>query len=175
MTTADRSGPNGSREIFTVGASAAYRLARLQAAAFDQPRDKPWGPQFFASIIHLPGTIAVLAVEDEEDVGYALARAIAGEAEIISIGVLAAARRRGLGRALLDRTLAAAFAAGARSVHLEVSVDNAAAQTLYLRAGFAKAGVRRGYYGDGSDALVLERALAPSDDARDENSFDAAP
>ena len=46
---------------------------------------------------------------------------------------------------------------------LEVAADNAAAQALYARAGFAESGRRRGYYrrpdGSGLDALVMQRAL----------------
>jgi ribosomal-protein-alanine N-acetyltransferase len=57
--------------------------------------------------------------------------------------------------------MAAAAAAGARDMHLEVSETNEAARALYAGAGFAVSGRRRGYYADGSDALVLRRALGP--------------
>jgi [ribosomal protein S18]-alanine N-acetyltransferase len=53
---------------------------------------------------------------------------------------------------------------GAESAFLEVSAENAPAIALYESAGFAKAGLRRGYYqtpeGQRIDALVLVRALA---------------
>jgi ribosomal-protein-alanine N-acetyltransferase len=42
---------------------------------------------------------------------------------------------------------------------LEVSEANGAARALYAAAGFEEAGRRRRYYADGSDALVLRRAL----------------
>ena len=57
---------------------------------------------------------------------------------------------------------------GAASAFLEVATDNAPALALYTGAGFADAGLRRGYYRDPAggaaiDARVMTRALnAPS-------------
>ena len=61
--------------------------------------------------------------------------------------------------------LAAARADGAERMLLEVSAANAAAVAFYDAQGFARIDVRRRYYRDGSDALVLARPLlevAPS-------------
>ena len=59
--------------------------------------------------------------------------------------------------------MAEATARGAERVGLEVRTDNAPAQALYRRFGFAPVGVRRGYYQpSGADALVMmtERSTA---------------
>ncbi len=87
-----------------------------------------------------------------------LLRVAADEAEILTIGV--AARRQGLGTALMAAALAAARAQGAAAMFLEVAADNAAARGLYGNLGFAAAGQRRGYYANGADALLLRRDLA---------------
>jgi ribosomal protein S18 acetylase RimI-like enzyme len=50
-----------------------------------------------------------------------------------------AARRRGLGRALCQRLLRIAVAAGARHAYLQVEAGNAPARRLYERLGFADA------------------------------------
>lgn len=94
--------------------------------------------------------------------GFALFALAADEAEVLTLAVAPGARRRGLGAALLAAAAAAAAARGARSIHLEVAEDNAAARALYARAGFAETGRRRGYYarpGGRTDALRLRRAL----------------
>jgi [ribosomal protein S18]-alanine N-acetyltransferase len=91
--------------------------------------------------------------------GFILMRTIAGEAEILTLAVLPAARRAGTGRALVEAGLDAARGRGAQRAFLEVSVNNMAALALYRSAGWDAAGHRARYYKDGSDALVLSRTL----------------
>ena len=62
----------------------------------------------------------------------------AGAVELKSMHVLAAARGKGAGRALLNGLIVAAGSAGARKMFLETGSgdDHAAARAMYLRAGF---------------------------------------
>jgi ribosomal-protein-alanine N-acetyltransferase len=46
---------------------------------------------------------------------------------------------------------------------LEVRPSNKSACKLYQRLGFAEVGIRKRYYGDGEDALVLKLSLGDSD------------
>jgi [ribosomal protein S18]-alanine N-acetyltransferase len=92
--------------------------------------------------------------------GFALGWWLVDELEIVALGVAASARRRGLAGALLAEVVAAARAAGARRVLLEVAASNTAARRLYESAGFSVFNVRRGYYRQsGDDALELELGL----------------
>jgi len=129
-------------------------LAAIHAAAFTVPR--PWSAGEIAAV--LAGQGAFLC---EVEGGFLVGRCLAGEAEILTLAVHPEARRQGQGAALVARFLDLARAGGARRVFLEVAEDNAAALALYLRAGFAPAGRRPGYYrlADGSavDALILAR------------------
>jgi [ribosomal protein S18]-alanine N-acetyltransferase len=85
---------------------------------------------------------------------------IADSADVLTVGVIPAARRRGIARELLDGLLAEARRRGAVEAFLEVRVDNDAAQALYQREGFVRVGVRRGYYDGGRvDAVVMRREL----------------
>jgi len=92
--------------------------------------------------------------------GLVLARTVVDEAEILTLAVMPACRRSGIGRALLAAASAHAAAQGARMLFLEVSTQNKPARSLYCSAGFTEAGRRRGYYRDGSDALMLRRTLS---------------
>ncbi|HRE90915.1 MAG TPA: GNAT family N-acetyltransferase, partial [Myxococcota bacterium] len=83
------------------------------------------------------------------------------------------------GRRLVDRltrlepdprgALAEAFSLGER-VLLEVRGSNISAIKVYERQGFVRVGVRRGYYGDGEDAVLMARdgvyAAGPSEARR---------
>jgi ribosomal-protein-alanine N-acetyltransferase len=86
---------------------------------------------------------------------------IAGDqAEILTVGVVPHARRRGIATQLLNALRDRARSEGARELFLEVRVDNEAAQRLYEREGFAVLGRRRGYYDHGRvDAVVMRREL----------------
>lgn len=97
----------------------------------------------------------VVAVADAEIVGYAGLVTFDVEAHVMTVGVLPAWRRRGVGAVLLADLLAAA---GSRRVLLEVRADNEAALRLYARNGFRPIGRRRGYYQpSGTDAVVMAR------------------
>lgn len=141
------------------GPEAAVVMASLHAACFD----RPWNPQTIADLAVSPGA-ALLGVWDEEKaLGFILVRAIAGEAEILTLAVAPAARRQGIARALVEAAASASAGAGADVLWLEVDVGNATAVRLYEQTGFEVAGRRPGYYsrgqGPASDALVMRRPL----------------
>ena len=78
---------------------------------------------------------------------------------IITIDVLATARRSGLGSRLLEAAEDRLHGAGARIVGLETAVDNTAALSFYKRHGYHVTSTSPRYYANGVDALVLEKDL----------------
>jgi len=95
--------------------------------------------------------------------GYVVALVIGSEAEIADLAVAADWRRRGIGQALLTRSIAELAAAGVRTLYLEVRESNRAARTLYESNGFRSVGRRRGYYRQPvEDALLLRREIGTS-------------
>jgi [ribosomal protein S18]-alanine N-acetyltransferase len=100
------------------------------------------------------------ALGAEQLVGWAGVMVIGDSAEILTVGVVPEARRRGIARRLVDGLLAEARSRGAIEAFLEVRVDNEAAQSLYASEGFAQVGLRPGYYDGGRvDAVVMRREL----------------
>lgn len=131
-----------------------HELARLHAQAFSTP----WKDTEFADLLAQPSVLA--AVEPD---GFILIRVVADEAEILTLAVVPAARRHGVGRRLVETGAVAAIQAGGTRLFLEVAEDNAPARALYDRAGFSQIGRRKAYYAaaDGSrtDAVVMSRDL----------------
>jgi ribosomal-protein-alanine N-acetyltransferase len=149
--------------IRPLGPFDAELAAALHAACFP---DDPWSAAAFGHLMTSPGVIGVLIVtgpaDAPEPAGLALARAVAGEAEIITIGVVPAHCNVGLGAALLHAVLVQARDMNAECMFLEVAEDNKSARQLYDRHGFVEIGLRPGYYRRGKDriaALVLRRDL----------------
>jgi ribosomal-protein-alanine N-acetyltransferase len=87
--------------------------------------------------------------EDHELLGWGGVMVLGPSAEIMTIGVIPQARRRGLATDLLHALLAEAHRRGAQECFLEVREDNDAARAFYEREGFETVGVRRGYYDHG--------------------------
>ena len=131
-------------------AATAVRLAAVHAAAFSAP----WDAAALETLLDQAGVFVL-----EDPCGFILIRTVADEAEILTLAVRPASRRRGVGARLVREGALAAASRGAIRLFLEVADDNTAALALYARAGFAEAGRRPGYYarpGDGRrDALIL--------------------
>lgn len=137
-------------------AADAEALGAIHCAAF--PPAEAWGADAIALQIDLLDAFGLI----DPGSGMILARIAGDEAEVLTLAVVPARRRRGVGRRLLAAALGEARRRGARAVFLEVSETNEAARALYATAGFAEVGRRRRYYADGSDALVLRATLSPS-------------
>ncbi|MFV0359691.1 ribosomal protein S18-alanine N-acetyltransferase [Tropicimonas sp.] len=136
--------------------SPAARLAAIHAASFATPR--PWSEDEIAAMLGDANTWLC-----DRETGFAMARAVAGEAELLTLAVHPAHRRRGLGRRLLSDFEDGARARRATTAFLEVSAENTPAAGLYRSAGYRQTGCRPGYYRtpDGMciDALVFARVL----------------
>ncbi|MBN8909070.1 MAG: hypothetical protein J0H99_21160, partial [Rhodospirillales bacterium] len=104
---------SGAARLRQVTAWDAALLATLHAGAFGADA---WSETVFAAQFALPGVFALV----HEAGGLVLARVAADEAEILTIGVVEAARGQGVGAALLRATFDAVIAAGAVVLFLEV-------------------------------------------------------
>ena len=95
-----------------------------------------------------------------EVTGVLLSREVADEAELLNLAALPKYRRHGHGRALVLEALAGMRSRGVKSVYLEVRESNSAAIAFYASLGFAKTGIRKGYYrGPDEAALTMVRKL----------------
>ena len=144
--------------IEVAAASDAGVLAEIHASAFD----RPWSAAEIAVLLDSPGTLALLPSGDRK--GFVMVRALAGEAEILTLAVAPEGRRQGQARALMQAAIVQALARQAGTLFLEVAADNAAALGLYEGLGFEMAGRRKGYYDRGAaspriDALVMRLCL----------------
>ncbi len=95
--------------------------------------------------------------------GFVLFRSAADEAEILTIAVNQASRRRGVGRALMDETIRRLYSERIGSLFLEVDSGNGAAIALYEALDFTPVGGRSGYDAQGPTAargaLVMRRDI----------------
>ena len=138
------------------GLDDAAILSSIHARAFSEP----WDADVMRSFLTGAGVLGLLA--EPSDTGFILCRRIASEAEILTLAVDPASRRRGVGSALLTAAVDWAREATADAMFLEVACDNAAALAMYRAAAFVEVGRRRAYYSrpkGAMDALVLRLDL----------------
>ena len=134
-------------------------LAELEHSCFGPDA---WTLQQLEAELHRSGQICrvIAGSEPSELCALALGWCVEDESELLRIAVHPKHRRRGLGTILLMDFLDQARQRRADSCFLEVRSDNPGAIALYLAGGFQSIGCRKGYYSDGSDALLMRALLS---------------
>lgn len=132
-------------------------IAQLEELAFQDP----WPREMLAYELAHPHAVLLVAsrAPGEPPAAYAAFRHAVGEAELLRVGVDPQCRRRGLARALLVEGLERLRRLDVQLCFLEVRVDNKPALDLYESLGFCCTGHRKGYYRDGTDALIFVLGL----------------
>jgi len=138
-------------------------LAELYGQSFDEP----WPLASIKNLLSPIGSWALIAEFSRDETlypcGFALARTVGEEAELLSMGVIPGFRRRGVARATMEALARQALRRGAREMFLEVGVDNPSAEHLYRILGFVEVGRRKDYYRRANrelvDALIMKVVL----------------
>lgn len=134
-----------------------------------------WSPDTMAGELSSEHTFYLVAIDSDSlaaFAGYAglLAPEGSRDADIQTIAVAPFARRRGLGRLMMQQLIEEARDRGAEQVFLEVRADNPNARALYESLGFEQLAVRKNYYQpDNVDAQVMRLVLENDDDPEDDD------
>ncbi|NIZ12863.1 GNAT family N-acetyltransferase [Phaeobacter sp. HF9A] len=139
---------------------SAEALAATHAAAFTQSPSpsRPWSASEIADLLADRFTYFTGDAR-----AFALAREIAGEAELLTIATHPDHHRQGLAAQVMQDWMQKAASRGVTDAFLEVAEDNTAARALYCRCGFGLVGIRKAYYprppAAAADALLMKRLL----------------
>lgn len=127
----------------------------IERASFKEP----WSPETFAAELAKPFARVDVA-RDREVIGFCNYWLLADAASLLVIAIHPDHRRRGVASCLLRHFLAQASLAQCALATLEVRRGNEPAIALYRRHGFITSYVRKQYYADGEDALVMNAVLS---------------
>ena len=131
------------------------RLAQLEKQCFSDP----WSEDAFASGLGNSFFYGIILEEGGQVCGYACQFVIFEDAEILNLAVAPTHRRQGLGKRLLTALEDYAKQKGAERTLLEVREGNQAARSLYLAWGFEAYGIRKNYYENGENAILMQKRL----------------
>ena len=157
-----------------------FRIRQFDKADFDtlwRIDQECFDPQLAYSRLELafymrrPAAFTLVAERDGDEarrndraaaaiLGFIVAETRRKAGHIITIDVVAEARRAGVGSALLRDAEEQLVRAGARAVALETPVNNEAAIRFYKQKGYFVERTAAGYYSGRLDALVMTKELA---------------
>lgn len=116
---------------------------------------EPWSKEAYEKeILNSLANYRVITVNDEV-VAYGGFWKIIDEADINNIAVKKEHRGKGFGKMLMNALIEDAKKQNIKAMTLEVRVTNKSAIALYKKLGFKEAGIRKNYYSDKEDALIM--------------------
>lgn len=130
-------------------------VAELERLCFADP----WSEKSLELLLSELAT-GFVCLQDGRVVAYGGMMLTPDEGQITNVAVHPSARRRGLGRAIVDALIREAQERRLEQIALEVRVSNTAAITLYEHMGFTVAGRRKNFYRfPTEDALVMLKKI----------------
>lgn len=140
-----------------MGPDDLEQVMAIERASFNAP----WSRQLFLTEFRNPAVSTLLVALDARRssrtiAGYIVFWVVADEMHIMNLAVAQKERRQGIGEELVRYGLRHGHRKGAQAAYLEVRASNSAAQGIYSRLGFTRAGLRKGYYDSPrEDAVVM--------------------
>lgn len=127
------------------------QMAQIEREAFDQP----WSVNMFIPEVEDKNAHYIVGTRGDEVICYGGFHKVLDEAHITNIAVKDTNRGKGIGRLLLGQLIDDARRNDINYMTLEVKDGNMAAIKLYQSYGFKVAGVRKKYYNNQYDALIM--------------------
>lgn len=127
------------------------QMAAIEREAFEMP----WTESMFIPEVEDPSAYYVVGVRGDEVICYGGFHKVLDEAHITNIAVKSTERGKGIGKFLMSELIARAKLADITRMTLEVCEGNIPAIKLYESFGFKVEGVRKKYYDNKYDALIM--------------------
>lgn len=121
--------------------------------------DEFWTPGILKSELENRNSKYVVAKENNEIVGFAGIIVTPIDVEITNIVTKKSKRKKGIGKALLEKIIDIAKQTEMKKISLEVNEKNIVAINLYQNAGFENIGIRKKYYNGIDNAIIMTKVL----------------
>jgi len=134
----------------------------------NQSYPRPWSRDHFLDELQSPFSFPLVALNSEGLlIGYICPMQVVDEGHILDVAVAPNYRGQGVARLLIETVLQECRRRNAELVSLEVRKSNEQAIVLYKKMGFVETGLRRRYYENGEDALLMEYLFSHEENVAD--------
>ena len=141
-------------EIRNMESRDVSQIAKLEELCFNDP----WSENSIASELDNKLSHWLVAVEDDNVVGYVGSQTVLGETDMMNIATHPDYRKQGIATRLILGLVDALEKRGSHSLMLEVRASNETAISIYRKLGFSEVGRRKNYYRNPKeDALILRK------------------
>jgi [ribosomal protein S18]-alanine N-acetyltransferase len=127
------------------GASSIAAIIPVMNAAFDPEFGEAWNSGQCMGVMCMPGATLLLGFDGDALCGFALARTVFAETELLLLATDPAHRRTGVATTILNSLVEQFDDMIKHKIYLEVRDGNAAID-FYKNYGFIKVGERKNYY-----------------------------
>lgn len=107
---------------------------------------EPWSEQGFLDALRTGYALFLVALQEEEPVGYCGVYLSLDEGEITNVAVREDCRGKGIARRMMEELHSRTARLGVHGLVLEVRVSNVDAIRLYEGCGYRECGLRRNFY-----------------------------
>ena len=102
----------------------------------------------------------------ESILGYAILAEKNRYGYVLSIAVHPKNRNKGVAVFLMNSLESKSKEKSFKKLNLDVRVDNRSAIAVYRKLGFVEIGIKIGFYGDGTNAIIMEKKLKKSSQSK---------
>ncbi len=119
----------------------------------------PWNYEMVCETQSQSSFLGLVAESNGDVVGYVGAIYCFNQADIALVAVDPKLRRQGIAQLLINQLIEGLLVKNVNELFLEVRVSNTPARSLYNKMGFEEVGVRKKYYEDTEDAIVMLKEI----------------
>ena len=131
------------------------QVAELEKICFGSAA---WSEKSIASELENALSLWIVAVEDEQVLGYVGSQTVIDETDMMNIAVHPDYRKQGIATGLIVGLIGALKLRNSHCLTLEVRASNEPAKKLYKMLDFEEIGIRKNYYRNPKeDALILRK------------------
>lgn len=111
------------------------------------------------SEINADGHYYIVAKENDKVIGYAGISYVLDIADLLSIVVDKSKTRQGIASLMLENIIEYCNNTSIKEIILEVRESNTSAQSLYSKYGFKQISIRKNYYDNIENAIIMKKEL----------------